>query len=124
MTTCRNAPPAAALLTSTLPAEDADAPRFAAPWEARAFALVVTLARDGHFAWSEWVEVFSKEVAAADAIEAAGGTPPSYYAQWLVAAETLLAQKGLAAPSQLEARRLGIAVAGPMKARNWRAAEA
>ena len=124
MTTCRTAPPSSALLARTLPAEDADAPLFAEPWEARAFALVVTLAREGHFAWGEWVEVFSKEVAAADAIEAAGGTPPGYYAQWLAAAEKLLADKGLAAPPQVEARRLAIAVAGPSKARYWRAAEA
>ena len=112
----------AALLSRTLPV-DTDL-KFAEPWEAKAFAIVVSLAQAGHISWPEWVECFSKEVAAATADEACGGQPRSYYAQWLNAAETLLAEKGLASPDQLQARRFSIAVAGPMKARNWRTAEA
>jgi nitrile hydratase accessory protein len=115
-------PPPAALLSRSLPL-DRDL-KFAEPWEAKAFAIVVSLAEAGHIRWPEWVECFSKEVAAATAEEACGGQPRSYYAQWLNAAETLLAEKGLALPDQLAARRLSIAVAGPMKARNWRIEEA
>ena len=63
---------------------------FAEPWEAKAFAIIVKLTQSGHFTWPEWVEHFSREVAAATAVEVAGGQPPTYYEQWLSAAETLL----------------------------------
>lgn len=56
---------------------DADL-KFAAPWEARAFAIVVSLSQAGHFTWSEWVEHFSAEVALDAGAEAAGGRPRSY----------------------------------------------
>lgn len=117
-----SAHPLSPLLAHALPS-DSDL-KFAEPWEAKAFAIVVSLAQAGHISWPEWVACFAKEVAAASADEACGGQPRSYYAQWLSAAETLLAEKGMASPDQLQARRLSLAVAGPMKARNWRAADA
>lgn len=86
---------------------------FAQPWEAKAFAIIVEMARAGHFAWSDWVEVFSKEVATAAAVEASGGTPKSYYEQWLDAAETLLVDKGVTSREQLFARRFAIGSVGP-----------
>jgi nitrile hydratase accessory protein len=117
-----SAHPPSPLLAQALPS-DSDL-KFAEPWEAKAFAIVVSLAQAGHISWAEWVECFSKEVAAATSDEACGGQPRSYYAQWLNAAETLLAAKGMASLEQLQARRLSLAVAGPMKARNWRIADA
>lgn len=80
---------------------------FREPWEARAFALVVTLSQAGYFTWSEWVDCFAEQVSKATDAEAAGHTPKTYYEQWVDAAESLLAAKGLAAPEQLLARRLG-----------------
>lgn len=80
---------------------------FKEPWEARAFALVVTLSQAGHFTWSEWVDCFSVQVTKATEAEAAGLTPKTYYEQWVDAAEVLLAAKGLASEDQLFARRLG-----------------
>ncbi len=104
---------ASPLLAPELPA-GAEADRhFSAPWEARAFAIVVELAQAGQFTWAEWVECFSKEVAAASAVEAAGGRAPSYYEQWLNAAETMLVGKGLTSPAQLKARRFAIGAVGP-----------
>ena len=90
---------------------------FAEPWEARAFAIIVQLAQTGHFSWNEWVECFSKEVAAAAALEAGGGPAKTYYAQWLDAAERLLAAKGLAPSEQLAARRFAIGAVGTAHSR-------
>ena len=101
------------LLLKTLPlGVDADV-AFAEPWEAKAFAIVVKLAEAGHFTWSEWVECFSQEVAAATAVEAAGGRPKSYYEQWLDAAERIMVAKGMTSREQLVAKRFAIAAAGP-----------
>lgn len=94
---------------------------FAAPWEAKAFAIVVSLSQAGHFTWAEWVACFSHEVALAGDVEpgAEPGLPGSYYEQWLNAAETLLASKGLLTSEQLQARRFAIAVAGTGNTRPW-----
>ena len=102
------------LLAPALPARtpsNDDRP-FSAPWEAKAFAIVVELAQAGHFTWAEWVVCFSAEVAAAAAVEAAGGWSLVYYEQWLNAAESMLVGKGLTSQAQLRARRFAIGAAG------------
>ncbi len=105
--------PATPLDAKALPlGVDADV-AFAEPWQAKAFAMVVKLAEAGHFSWPEWVECFSKEVAAATAVEAAGGRPKSYYEQWLDAAERIMIEKGVTSREQLVARRFAIGVSGP-----------
>lgn len=101
------------------PADGDDDLKFAAPWEAKAFAIVVSLSQAGHFTWSEWVECFSREVALDAGIESVNGTTRSYYEQWLSAAESLLSAKGLMTAEQLQARRLAVAVAGTGNARRW-----
>ena len=107
-----HAAPASALLTKSLPiAGDADV-KFAEPWEAKAFAIIVELSLAGHFSWSDWVDCFSKEVAAAAALEAAGAASNTYYEQWLNAAETLLIEKGITSKAQLQAKRFAIGVVG------------
>jgi nitrile hydratase accessory protein len=105
---------ASPLLACALPAEVDGDRVFAEPWEAKAFAMIVTLAQGGHFSWAEWVECFSKEVAAAAAVEAAGGAPKTYYAQWLDAAEKLLVGKGLTSAAQLAAKRFAVGAVGSM----------
>lgn len=100
------------LLSRTLPCENQADLTFADPWEARVFSIIVSLSQAGHFTWGEWVDTFSREVAAATEIEARGDTPPTYYEQWLVAAEKLLSAKGIASMDQLRARKLGVAAAG------------
>jgi nitrile hydratase accessory protein len=55
---------------------------FAEPWEAQAFALVVSLNERGLFSWSEWTE------AVAAAPEA------GYYERWLATLERLLVERG------------------------------
>jgi len=103
---------ASPLLAKALPIGIDAALKFAEPWEAKAFAIVVKLAQSGQFSWSEWVDCFSKEVAAASAVEAAGGNPNTYYEQWLNAAETLLIDKGVTSRDQLLAKRFAIGSVG------------
>jgi nitrile hydratase accessory protein len=57
---------------------------FAEPWEAQAFALVVSLNERGVFSWSEWT----------DAVAAA--PEEGYYERWLATLERLLAERGVA----------------------------
>ncbi len=99
------------LLSRALPNfDDADL-IFAEPWEARAFAIIVNLAQAGHFAWGEWVDCFSQEVARATAAEASGAPAKTYYERWLDAAETLA--KGVTSRPQLQAKRFAVGAVGP-----------
>ncbi|MBZ9741780.1 MULTISPECIES: nitrile hydratase accessory protein [unclassified Mesorhizobium] len=76
-----------------------DAPVFAEPWQAEAFAMTVALHDKGLFSWIEWADALSAEVkrpgAAADGHD--------YYEHWLAALEGLLASKGLAAKPDVDA---------------------
>ena len=100
-------------LSQTLPIGVDEDITFAEPWEARAFAIIVKLAQSGYFTWSEWVECFATEVAAATAMETAGGAAKTYYQQWLNAAETLMIAKGVTSRDQLAARKFAMSSAGP-----------
>ncbi len=100
------------LICKSLPLSTNDDVKFNEPWEARAFAIVVRLTNAGHFTWAEWVECFSKEVAEATAVEAAGDTPKTYYQQWLTAAEKMLVAKGVTSFDQLSARKFSMSIAG------------
>jgi nitrile hydratase accessory protein len=102
------------LLCKGLPTGDDADFKFAEPWEAKIFAIIVGLSKDGHFSWADWVECFSKEVAAATAVEAAGGDELPYYVQWLNAAEKLLISKGVTTQEQLLARRFAVGSVGSM----------
>jgi nitrile hydratase accessory protein len=67
---------------------DNDEPVFSQPWQAQAFALAVSLNEQGIFTWSEWAQMFSKEIEI-------DGDPQSYYLNWMNALETLLNDKGI-----------------------------
>lgn len=83
---------------------DAGGPVFRAPWEAQAFGLVVALHQRGAFAWKEWTERLSAELAAAAARgESDDGT--RYYEHWLTALERLVTDKGLVLADELAVRR-------------------
>lgn len=81
------------------PGSGPDAPVFAEPWQAQAFALAVALNERGLFTWTEWAAALSREVARPGA--AADGS--DYYAHWLAALEALLRDKGVAGPELVEA---------------------
>ncbi len=76
-----------------------DAPVFAEPWQAEAFAMVVALHERGVFSWGEWAERLSAEVKQHEA--ASDGS--DYYERWLAALERLLAEKGLAGHDEVDA---------------------
>jgi nitrile hydratase accessory protein len=85
------------------PVERAD-PVFAEPWQARAFALTLTLSEQGYFTWKEWTVALACELkAAADR----GGIDDGshYYDHWLAALEGLVITKGLASSVALKARK-------------------
>jgi nitrile hydratase accessory protein len=74
-------------------------PVFEAPWESRAFGMVVSLHQRGAFAWDDFRDLLIEEIAAADAD---GGRP--YYESWLAAFEQLAVGKGLLGAGELPAR--------------------
>ncbi len=95
------APPTADELArlSTLP-RDRDGPVFDEPWQARAFAIVVSLQRRGAITWTEWADEIGRVIASAGREDDGS----RYYEFWLEAAEKLLVAKGLIAPGDLVAK--------------------
>ena len=77
----------------------ADEPTFGAPWQARAFALVVALQDAGVFDAVEWAEALGAE-------RAAPGTAPDggdYDDDWVRALTHLLAVKRVATDDEIDA---------------------
>lgn len=85
-----------------LPQDSGDSFHFDEPWQAQAFAITVELNRHGFFSWTEWVEVFSKEIQAHPATPEEGHTT-GYYRQWLTALETIMAERGISQAPEIEA---------------------
>ena len=85
----------------------ADGPLFAEPWQAQAFAMAVRLSAEGHFSWPEWTQYLCAEIASGR--DGQGGESDDaiavYYRQWLAALEKLMADKGLASPTELAERK-------------------
>ena len=85
-----------------LPRDDAG-PVFRAPWEAQAFAMMLSLHRGGAFTWTEWAAALAVELEAA----AARGEPDDgsrYYEHWLAALEKLVITKNITSAQDLEQR--------------------
>jgi nitrile hydratase accessory protein len=76
-----------------------DEPAFAEPWEAEAFAMVITLQQRGLFSWPEWAAALSAEVKRPGA--AADGS--DYYEHWLRALESLLRGKAVTSTADIDA---------------------
>jgi nitrile hydratase accessory protein len=80
------------------PVGDADGEEviFAKPWEARVFAIVVSLHEYGLYTWSEWADTLAARIRAA---QTAGdsNTGDTYYQHWLGALEDILERKGIGA---------------------------
>ena len=73
---------------------DLGGPVFAEPWQASAFALAVSLSRQGHFSWQAWAVTLTEELKASSA----RGEPDDgsrYYHCWLAALERLVVAKRL-----------------------------
>lgn len=83
---------------------DADVLVFHEPWEAQAFAMVVSLHERGVFTWNEWAGALAAQIKMAQA----GGDADlgnTYYQHWLGALETLVASKGITTMSDLNVYR-------------------
>jgi nitrile hydratase accessory protein len=78
-----------------------EAPVFADPWQAQAFAMALTLQQRGVFSWNEWADELGAQIRAA----IAQGDPDdgtTYYRHWLATLERLVARKGIASPETLD----------------------
>ena len=76
------------------------APVFAEPWQAQAFAMVLTLHQRGVFTWPEWAQALATRIAAAQASGDAD-LGDTYYEHWLAALESIVAIKGAATTEEL-----------------------
>jgi nitrile hydratase accessory protein len=77
---------------------------FAAPWQAQAFAMALTLQQRGIFTWAEWAEMLGAARTRA-ATEGAPDTGETYYQDWLAALEQMVTAKGLADAAALSRTR-------------------
>lgn len=73
---------------------------FAAPWEARAFGMAVVLCDQGLYAWRQFSQGLTTEIATAEA----QGMDSGYYERWLASLEKLVTAAGLVSPDELETR--------------------
>jgi nitrile hydratase accessory protein len=79
---------------AALPRDGADAPAFPEPWQAKAFAITVALHERGTFGWPEWAGRLATELAR---------DGDDYWRAWLRALERLLAERGVADATAVEA---------------------
>ncbi len=79
---------------------DEDGPVFNEPWEARAFALAVSLRDQGLFSWNEWSEQLGSYIGAARA-QGDADSAATYYRHWLACLESLVVRKGVVTPQSL-----------------------
>jgi len=77
---------------------------FDAPWQSRAFGMVVGLHQKGIFHWDEFRDRLIEAVAAHPGGDPSASPATIYYRQWLAALEKLLLDKALLAKADLDAR--------------------
>jgi nitrile hydratase accessory protein len=98
--------PKADRVPTLLRADDPNAPVFAEPWQAQAFALANSLCEAGMFTRSEWADYLGAEIAAVAARGDGDGDDGShYYEHWVTALERIVADKGMADRGSLQARK-------------------
>jgi nitrile hydratase accessory protein len=97
---------------------EVEATVFAEPWEARAFAIALTLSGGKGFSWNEFRDRLIAEIAQADAAHegGAGGIDShsgQYYECWLAALEQVLCAKSLLGAEEIDRRADAIAASPP-----------
>ena len=80
-------------------------PAFREPWQAKAFAFVVLLHREGHFTWDDWVRTLAKVIDASPQ-RADEDAELAYHRQFLTALEKIVATRGLTTAEEMQARKL------------------
>ncbi len=93
-------------MSAPAPPPDGPAP-FGAPWQARAFALVVALQDRGALGRDEWSRALGRAMRAAPGADGQEDPDAVAWRRWLAALEGLLAEKGLADGAELERRAAG-----------------
>lgn len=83
---------------------DPEAPVFREPWEAHAFAMVVSLYGRGVFKWSEWADALTAQINLAQS-KGDADLGDTYYHHWLCALEGILESKGVTTVANLESYR-------------------
>ena len=85
------------ILPEGVPQEISDSENvvFSEPWEAQAFAIVVTLSDSGYFTWEEWSNTLTETISRAEA-EGGPSDGSDYYVNWVTALEQILKHKNLA----------------------------
>lgn len=71
-----------------------DPPVFQSPWEARIFAIVVSLHERGLYTWPEWADALAARIKAAQ-LAGDADLGDTYYRHWLGALEDLLVRNGI-----------------------------
>jgi nitrile hydratase accessory protein len=78
-------------------------PVFAAPWQSRAFGMVVDLHKSGRFPWDEFKERLIQEIGAGRPADVPTDASEYYY-QWVKAFTRLLVETGLLEETELAER--------------------
>ena len=76
-----------------------DEPGFREPWEARIFAIIVSLHRQGAFKWKEFQEALIEEIGRTEST----GELRDYYENWFAAAEKLIHSLGIVSHNEVNA---------------------
>lgn len=82
---------------SSIPRED-DEPVFREPWEARIFAIIVSLHNQGMFEWKAFQELLIEEIGRTES----AGDFRDYYANWTAAAEKLIQSLDIAHQDEID----------------------
>ena len=84
---------------------EADEPYFHEEWEGRIFGLFFANFAQGHFNVDQFRHAIER-------MAPAGYLQTSYYEHWLHAFETLLAEKGIVSPEELDRKQAELSQAG------------
>jgi nitrile hydratase accessory protein len=78
-------------------------PVFAAPWQSRAFGMVVDLHKSGQYPWDKFKERLIQEIAAGRPADVPADASEYYY-QWVQAFSRLLIETGLLQETEIAKR--------------------
>ena len=95
-----------------MPPQAGDAPVFAEPWQAQAFAMTVALHAKGLFTWPEWAAALTARLRS---VNASGGLDDgsNYYLHWLDTLEGLVLDKQVRLGKPVGLQGLPEATGGP-----------
>lgn len=79
-------------------------PVFDHPWQAQAFSMLVALNQAGHFAWKDWVTLFSGVIQDLPAL-AEESPADTYYRQWACALEKMVVSLGVVVEGEITERQ-------------------